>query len=93
MFNYNDFMDRFKTWRKKPLFWVAMLFLWPFLLLGLLVLLGLWSIKDIKKNEANALGTKFAEHMDFFLLEYFYYQDLRRKTNPLTLKLIVSHHQ
>lgn len=50
MFNYNDFMDRFKTWRKKPLFWVAMLFLWPFLLLGLLVLLGLWSIKDIKKN-------------------------------------------
>lgn len=50
MFNYNDFMDRFKTWRKKPLFWVAMLFLWPFLLLGLLVLLGLWSIKDIKKK-------------------------------------------
>lgn len=28
-----------------------MLFLWPFLLLGLLVLLGLWSIKDIKKNQ------------------------------------------
>lgn len=50
MFDYNDFMDKFKTWRKKPLFWVAMLFLLPFLLLGLLVLLGLWSIKDIKKN-------------------------------------------
>lgn len=50
MFDYNGFMDRFKTWRKKPLFWVAMLFLLPFLLLGLLVLLGLWSIKDIKKN-------------------------------------------
>lgn len=27
-----------------------MMFLWPFLLLGLLVLLGLWSIKDIKKK-------------------------------------------
>ncbi|MGX7041844.1 hypothetical protein [Leuconostoc holzapfelii] len=50
MFNYNNFMDRFKTWRKKPIFWVAMLFLWPLLLLGLLVILGLWSIQDIKKN-------------------------------------------
>lgn len=47
MFNYNSFMNKFKIWRSKPIFWVIMFFVWP---LFLLWLLGLWSINDIKIN-------------------------------------------
>ena len=47
MFDYNSFVENINLWKKKPLFWIAMVFLWP---LFLLWILGLWSIRDIKAN-------------------------------------------
>ncbi|MDC2816468.1 hypothetical protein PO181_05665 [Leuconostoc suionicum] len=47
MFDYNNFIKNIVLWKKKPLFWVAMIFLWP---LFLIWILGLWSIRDIKTN-------------------------------------------
>ena len=80
-------MDKFKTWRKKPLFWVAMIFLWPFLLLGLLVLLGLWSIKDIKKNRGQRSWYKIRGTYGLLFIGILLLSGFAQKNEPTSTEI------
>lgn len=50
MFDYAQFKDNLNIWKRKPLFWLIIVFLWPLFLLWFLVL---WSINDLKKRPSN----------------------------------------
>lgn len=50
MFDYTQFKDNLNIWKRKPLFWLIMVFVWPLFLLWFLVL---WSINDLKKRPSN----------------------------------------
>lgn len=50
MFDYAQFKDNLNIWKRKPLFWLIMVFVWPLFLLWFLVL---WSINDLKKRPSN----------------------------------------
>lgn len=51
MLDYANFNNKLNSWKRKPIFWIILLFIWP---LFLLWWLGLWSINDIKKKRSHA---------------------------------------